>query len=214
MLLRIGPACRSAPRKGRFRWWLSEIHRKDITHLVSGSPLLIIVVFYLLGRERSRLNVQCAQLVRVSTWGLAIFNLLIALSAQRIETARGAVYVFGRDPVLKFMKTHIRPGEEIFAYPYGPIYYFLSGAKNPTRYSILMYGINTDSQFRDAVRSLEHEKVRYVVWNRTFNTDSKAGFPSCSEPPKERQIIEPYLTAHYHVLEHTKIYDILERNPG
>jgi hypothetical protein len=194
--------------------WLSEIHRTDITHLVSGSPLLIILVFYLLGLERHRFNKQFAQLICFATFGLAAFNLLIVLSAKRVETASGAVYLFGPDPVMEFLNTHVQPGEEIFAYPYSPVYYFLSGTRNPTRYSILMYGINTDSQFRDAVKSLENKKVRYIIWDREFNDmGARIGWPMYSVPPKERQIMEPYLAAHYKLLKRVKQYDIVERKP-
>jgi 4-amino-4-deoxy-L-arabinose transferase-like glycosyltransferase len=194
--------------------WLSEIHRKDITHLVSGSPLLIILVFYLLGRERHRFTVQIAQLICSATFGLAVFNLLITLSATKFETARGAVYLFKPDPVLGFLKARVQPGQEIFVYPYSPIYYFLSGARNPTRYSILMYGINTDAQFRDAVQSLENKRVRYVIWDREFNDgEAKIGWPAYSVPAPERQMIEPYLAARYRLLERVEKYDILERTP-
>jgi Dolichyl-phosphate-mannose-protein mannosyltransferase len=195
-------------------WWLSEIHRKDITHLVSGSPVLVIPVFYLLGRARHKFSVPCAQLICFSTLALATFNLFITLSAHKVNTSRGTVYTFESDPVLAFLQTHVQPGQEIFAYPYCPIYYFLSGAQNPTRYSILMYGINTGSQFQDAVRSLETKKARYVIWDREFNhTGARMGWPMYSVPPPERQIMEPYLAAHYGLLERVKEYDILERKP-
>jgi hypothetical protein len=195
-------------------WWISEIHRKDITHLVSGSPLLIILLFYLLGRERGGLNIHFAQLVCFATFGLAAFNLLITLPAKRVETARGAVYLFGPDPVIEFLNAHVQPGQEIFAYPYSPIYYFLSGAHNPTKYSILMYGINTDSQFRDAVRSLEDKKVRYVIWDREFNhMGAKIGWPRYSAPSPERQIMEPYLAANYALVKRAKQHEVLERKP-
>jgi hypothetical protein len=145
---------------------------------------------------------------------LAAFNLLIVLSAKRVETASGALYLFGPDPVMEFLNTHVQPGEEIFAYPYSPVYYFLSGTRNPTRYSILMYGINTDSQFRDAVKSLENKKVRYIIWDREFNDmGARIGWPMYSVPPKERQIMEPYLAAHYKLLKRVKQYDIVERKP-
>jgi hypothetical protein len=194
--------------------WLSEIHRLDITHLVSGSPLLIIMVFYLLGRQRHRVNIQLAQIICLSTFGLAIFNCFMALSAHRVETPRGAVYLFQSDPVLEFVKAHVQPGQELFAYPYCSIYYFLSGAKNPTRYSVLMYGFNTDSQFRDAVSSLQDAKVRYVLWNRKFGTaEARHGFPAYVAPPKERLIMEPYLTTHYQLLKRANEFDILERKP-
>ncbi len=192
--------------------WLSEIHRKDITHLVSGSPLLIILAFYLLTHQRDRLSVQCAQFLCVSTVALASFNVFIALSAHKVDTPEGAVYLFRPDPVLEFLNSHVTPGQEIFAYPYCPLYYFLGNARNPTRYSILMYGYNSDFEFRDAVRSLEDKKVEYVIWDREFNgTGAKFGWPTYSAPPKERLIMEPYLAARYQLLQRVGKFDILER---
>ncbi len=53
----------------------------------------------------------------------------------------------------------------MFVYPYCPMYYYLSGANNPTQLSIVMYGMNTEAQIRDVVRVLEERKVEYVLWD-------------------------------------------------
>ncbi len=192
--------------------WLSEIHRKDITHLVYGSPLLIILCLYYLTRGRHKLITFFLRLIGISTFTLAVFNGLIALAAQtKVTSPRGTFYTFQVDPVLEFLNTHVTRGEEIFAYPYCPMYYFLTATRNPTRFSILMYHINTDSQFHDAVRSLEERKVHYVIWDREFSDKAKCGWPKYALPREEYLIVEPYFREHYRLLRRINGVDILER---
>ena len=89
--------------------------------------------------------------VRVLTVSIvlfAAFNALVARAAQtRMVTRRGAVYTFADDAALEFLDRQTQPGEDVFVYPYYPMYYFLSGTTNPTRFSILLYHNNTDAQF-------------------------------------------------------------------
>ncbi len=72
------------------------------------------------------------------------------------------------DPALTLLQSKAAPGEEIFAYPYCAMYYFLSATVNPTRYAALMYNFNTPSQFEEVVTVLDQRRVRYVVWNTGF----------------------------------------------
>jgi hypothetical protein len=137
----------------------------------------------------------------------------VALSASaKCATPRGSVYVFNADGVLDFLTAHVKLGEPIFVYPYAPMYYFLSAARNPTRYSLLMYRMNTESQFRDAVQSLERNNVRYVVWDRSFPQWIHNWFPAYRNPPRDRLIMEPYLLDHYRVVGGTDSgFQFLER---
>lgn len=193
--------------------WLSEIHRRDSGHLVYGSPLLIIPCLHYLAQGRRRMHLYVLQLICISTFVLALFNGGIVLAARaKITSRRGTFYALQPNPVLEFLNTHIKVGEEIFAYPYCPEYYYLGAVRNPTPFSILMYHINTDSQFREAVRSIEKKKVRYVIWDRTFSERAKWCWPTYSLPRKEDLIVEPYLAEHYQLLKRINGVDILERN--
>lgn len=180
-----------------FALWISEIQRKDIFHLVYGSPLLIILFFYLYGHLRGRWCISAIRLLTVCAWFLAIFNVLVVSTAQtRIVTRRGVVYGYQSDPVLDYLNAHIQPGEEIFAYPYRPMYYFLLNARNTTRYSFLFAGYNTESQFREAVDVLETKKIKHVIWDDSSELESTAAwaFPNRA---KTVPIMEPYLAEHY-----------------
>ncbi len=192
--------------------WLSELHRKDMRNLIHGSPLLIILLFYFLAQERRPFIRHALQFICVTSFTLAAFNLLLThYASTKIVTPRGTVSAFRPDPVLDFLATHVKPGENIFVYPYRPVYYFLSGAENPTRFSILLYHLHTDAQFREAVRSLQEKDARYVIWERKPLVVTE--LPANLAPPAGRLIMEPYLTSQYQVLKSIDGIDILERRP-
>lgn len=193
--------------------WLSEFHRRDIYHLVLGAPLLIVLAVYLLGERREPIAALALQTLAVTATCLCCLNwLLVVIAAHPMMTRVGAVAMYKPDITLKFLDEHVSSGDEIFSYPYCPMYYFLSGATNPTRYSFLMYNYNTASQFRDAIDTLDRRRTRYVVWNTTFQT-KVAGtvFPASVSIPPDQQIMEPYLNSHYKLVKEENGIRIMER---
>ncbi|MGA3082448.1 MAG: hypothetical protein ABSD44_13930, partial [Terracidiphilus sp.] len=188
-----------------------ELHRKDICHLVFGSPLLIVLCVYLLSKSRSRVTGYASQMLGITSAILATFNLFLVVTAHSVTTRVGPVAIFKDDPTLAFLNAHATEGEDIFVYPYRPMYYFLSSTSNPTRYSLLMYSYNTDSQFYDAIRSLEERKPRYVVWDVSFETKARDYFPTSDRRGTADLIIEPYLESHYHLVTENDGYRIMER---
>jgi len=193
--------------------WISELHRRDIGHLAYGSPLLVIACLHYLVRGRHRTHLYALQLVCISSFALALFNGGIVLAAgAKVASRRGTFYALKSNPVLEFLDNRIKPGEEIFAYPYCPQYYFLSATRNPTRFSVLMYHYNANSDFRESVRSLEEKKVRYVIWDREFIYKAATWcWPAYALPRKGDLIVEPYLAEHYRLLRRINGIDILER---
>jgi hypothetical protein len=192
--------------------WLAELHRKDMTHLVFGSPLLIILCVHFLAEYRRKIANSALQSLSISAVCLAVFNLLcVLLAARSIPTRVGPVKMFKDAPVLGFLANHVSPGEEIFAYPYCPKFYFLSSTNNPTPYSILTYNYNTPSQFQEVVQILEQRKVKYVVWDVGFAQIEENVFPS-SRPPSGGFIVEPYLESHYRTVQVFDGYRVMERN--
>jgi len=84
--------------------------------------------------------------------------------------------------------------------------------RNPTRYSILMYRINTHAQFTEAIAALETQKVPYVLWD-TFvaGQNLKRWFPNYEEPSEEGQILEQYFRRQYVEIEVRNGFRILKR---
>jgi hypothetical protein len=192
--------------------WLSEFHRHDISHLTAGSPLLIILCVHFLLEYRGKIVKFLLQFLAIGAVGLATVNLFIVLSTTDISTRVGTVAMFKPDAAIPFLDSHIAPGREIFVYPYGPMYYFLTATTNPTRYSLLLYNYNTPSQFQDAIRVLEQHKVRYVLWDTSFERKAAPYFSSEMSHPAGGFLMEPYLESHYKVVQDFDGARIMERN--
>jgi hypothetical protein len=193
--------------------WLSELHRMDMPRVVFGSPLLIILGVHFLTEYRAVVAKSALQILQISAASLSIFNLLcVLLAAHTVPTRIGSVKMLKDAPVLAYLDEHVAPGEEIFAYPYCPRYYFLSATINPTPYSILVYNYNTPSQFQDVVRILEQRKVKYVLWDNNFAQATVDVFPGSTQAPPGGFIVEPYLESHYKLVQIVGGIRIMERN--
>jgi 4-amino-4-deoxy-L-arabinose transferase-like glycosyltransferase len=192
--------------------WLSEFHRHDIYHLVFGSPLLIILVLYLLTEARQRWSDLALQLVVVTAGCLATFNLFAAATAHSMPTRVGPVAVYKNTGVIDYLDSHTVQGEEIFAYPYCPIYYFLTATSNPTRYLTMTYNYNSADEFKDAIRTLEEQKTRYVVWDSKFMTEvAPVVFTKAARNPPSGFLMEDYLESHYRIAKDFDGVRVMER---
>jgi len=193
--------------------WISEIHRKDMEHLVFGSPLLILLSIYALTQSRRRLADLALQILAISTVCLAGFNCctVLFMGATPITTRVGKMGVNGSAPVIRFMNEQIAPGEELLVYPYSPGYYFLSKGTNPTRYSFLTYNYNTPAQFHEVVSVLDRQRVKWVIWDTTLLSKIADTFPGSQPKSPDGYIVEPYLESHYKLVEDYDGIHIMER---
>jgi hypothetical protein len=174
--------------------------------------LLIILCVHFLAEYRGKTADLVLQLLAISAGALATVNLFIALSAHSVPTRVGSVGMFKPDPVLTFLNNHVAPGTEIFSYPYCPMYYFLSDTTNPTRYSLLIYNYNTPSQFQEVIRVLDQHKVKYVLWDASFQSKAATAlFSAAMYRPAAGFIMEPYLESHYRVVQDFNGMRIMER---
>ncbi len=193
--------------------WLAEIHRKDLTHLVFGSTLLIILCIFYFEQSRTKLADISLQVVLICSVSLGLFNLVLVLTAHSMETRLGTVKSFGEDKLLAVLNEKTKIGEEIFVYPGDPRYYFLTETRNPIRHGGLMYNYNDSEDFRETVRILDQRKIKYVVWDTDYvDSHLKVIFPSAKPMDPSGQIVEPYLRSHYKVVWEDSGVELLERS--
>ena len=197
-------------------FWISEMHRKDIPHIIWGSPLFLVIFYFIwnVSFKKSRMiRLLGMSLLMISLTLFGAFNRLIASSADyKIVTRRGTVHTHGNDNALIFLHDQVKAGEYVFIYPYYPMYYFLAGIRNPTEYTILVYNYNTEAQFHKAIMDLELKNVRYIlsdtlVTGQNLNT----WFPQYKHPSSNDLEIEQYIEGHYKFREIRNGFKIMQR---
>jgi len=200
-----------------FALFASESHRADLMHLAYGSPILLIAAGVWLARASGMLAVMTRTILVSSVASLAALLALIAMTlpTTTTKTRSGEIQLFGQDEALDFLQQHVAAGEQVFVYPYYPMYYFLADVRNPTRYSILMYHINTRAQFDEVIRDLEDGQVRYVLWDTwVAGSNLTQWFPGYKDPPADEQRLEQYLDDHYEVVGVKNRFRVLRRMHG
>jgi hypothetical protein len=177
--------------------WFSEIHRKDIAHLVFGSPLLVVLCIFYLQERRNKGFSLALQALSIASVCLAGATLIVALVAQPMQTRVGRVHTAAYDPVLAAIEEHVPPGGEIFVGPYAPMYYFLSATNNPTRYSTFYFNLKVGSQFAfdEVAGTLDQRRVKYVLWDSSIEDKVLPDLFPGRRP--DLFIFKPYLESHY-----------------
>jgi hypothetical protein len=141
-----------------------------------------------------------------------VLGLVGSTPAIAMETRSGEIHRFERDEALEFLQQNVAAGESVFVYPYYPMYYFLASVRNPTRYSILMYHINTPQQFDEVIRDLEAAQVEYVLWDTLVaGANLTEWFPGYQDPPATEQRLERYLDSRYRLIGVKNQFRILQR---
>jgi hypothetical protein len=182
--------------------WLSEIHRKDIMHLIYGSPILLVAVLLLWSRlndSESRMRYLTAA-IGIPLLVFATGKGVIASSANhQITTPRGVINLLQDDLALRFLLSdEVQQEKYVFVYPYYPAYYFLSHLKNPTRFGVLLYDPGCKPSFEEAIADLEAKRVKYILWDTLVEGENlKTWFPAYKHPPASELIMEQYFGAKY-----------------
>ena len=66
---------------------------------------------------------------------------------------------------VEFATAAVQPGESLFVFPYQPIWYSLTGGRNPTYYDFLQPGMMTAEDESKALRELKANPPQWVIWH-------------------------------------------------
>lgn len=159
--------------------------RADILHFVYLGPFLYLVLAWLSGSGDFQfhlphsLKLLIGYVLLLSFTFLGIAFLLGARGARfKLGTRRGRVETTKPDEVVQYTQAHVRAGSTILVYPYRPLYYYLTGAYNPTRFEYLQPGMHTREQDEEAIRDIEANRTRVVLFELGFNQKIAASWPN------------------------------------
>ncbi len=123
-----------------------------------------------------------------------------------VEEQRDPIQEFAR--VVRYVRSHTRPDEPIFAFPAMPMIYFVSGRNNPTRQDYF-FGNNVGFQDQlEVVRTLEKARVPLVV---TVNNPNDY---FVAKGKRYTRLIQDYIEDRSYLGRRIGHYDVMRRFGG
>ncbi|MBV8729791.1 MAG: glycosyltransferase family 39 protein [Acidobacteriia bacterium] len=187
--------------------------RPDMTHLMYVSALPYVLTFTLLARALGR-NGRLALasvllLVATSEIGYAIYQ---RLTEPWLTTRVGAVHGKPEDlAVLAEIQANVPPGRTLFVFPYWPVFYFTTGATNPTRYCYLQPGMFTKADERQVLRALSAHPPENAIYRYISKIGYLRIWPGSDPARLSMPEIEEFLAAHYVTVARPGKFRILRR---
>jgi hypothetical protein len=119
--------------------------------------------------------------------------------------------------VQQLMQT-VHPGDSLFVYPYMPMQYVLTQARNPTRYSYLMPGMMTREQEIEALGELEARPPEWLMYMPLSREEMLRVFPNAADLDWHFVELESWMQQNYRPVERPAIsvggYRLWQRVPA
>ncbi|MBV9771328.1 MAG: glycosyltransferase family 39 protein [Bryobacterales bacterium] len=138
-------------------------------------------------------------------------------SFERLHTPVGAVQASAMDAaVVKDLLSRVLPNQSLFVYPYKPLLYFLTQARNPTRYSYLAPGMMTGEDARVVLCELEASPPAWVLYMDLNRTEFERVFPAAGRGDPHYPDLESWIQKNYRSTNRPLLdgYELLRHESG
>ncbi|MGA3187924.1 MAG: hypothetical protein ABSF22_12515 [Bryobacteraceae bacterium] len=188
---------------------VSSYPRWDLIHLNFVAALFYVLAATLIWNSRFRKIVAITALVAAaSCLGITAHERLFERSQM---TMLGSAHGPTADlQTVAMLQQQVRPSDTLFVFPYRPIVYFLTQARNPTRYSFLQPGMFPESDASQALADLRKEPPRWVVYMDIPDSEFLRIWPG-SDPARMRMPgIESFIHERYKKIDQSSGFQLLE----
>jgi hypothetical protein len=190
---------------------LSTWPRPDMTHLMYISALPYVLTTVLLVRTLGRGGqAVVAALVLVTATCEAGFSVYSRITEPTLVTRVGVLH--GKPEYLAVLRTiqaEVPPNQTLFVFPYWPVFYFTTGARNPTRFSYLQPGMFPKQDEDEVLQTLSAHPPDAVIYRSVSPASYLRVWPS-SDPARLRMAeIEDFLHNRYRVVAREGKFQIL-----
>lgn len=172
--------------------------RPDITHLAYIMGIPFVLSFTAVATMRK----QRLQGLVVILFCLAAMISLPAFAStatdQPVSTPVGRVRVSAaQKKAVCALLASVPPRDTIYVHPYLPLMYFLTQARNPTRYSYLQPGMMTEKEAADTLGALESHPPDWVLYLHLEPKSYLRVFPAADPRRVTWPQIEDWISSHY-----------------
>jgi 4-amino-4-deoxy-L-arabinose transferase-like glycosyltransferase len=196
----------------------STYPRPDLMHLAWVAPVAYALGASLFPAALPKWSQATAVVVTMFGATLLLLHLATTLGGESLATPIGEVRVASESAEsVKAVLTLVKPGDSAFVHPYKPLLYFLTQAKNPTRYSYLAPGLMTDQDEQSALTDLRRVPPQWVLFLRLTPEEFLRVFPNADRSRIHFPTLESWIDANYSAVTpplQVAGYSLLRRNPS
>jgi len=214
---------------GGLAWWREKTrgeeqnHRDAFTLLLPAAACLAITAFpradvmhlaFIAALPYALVGIALARLLprRTASWLAMGWMVLAAMFASnyvrgwrettQVSSAAGMLRVQAdQAPDVQRLIQEVRPGASLFVYPYMPVEYFLTQARNPTRYSYMMPGMMTRTQELEALQELQAQPPEWLLFLEPSPEEFLRVFPNGTGVDWHFADLESWMQSNYKPME-------------
>ena len=181
--------------------------RADVMHLAFVAALpygLTAIALSRLVPERAGMVVLSVALALATVFGANFFNTL--RGTRLIPSPVGKLRVPAENaPEIETWMSQVRPGDSLFVYPYMPLQYFLTQARNPTRFSFLAPGMMTTQEASIALTELQADPPQWLTYLKLPRGEFLRVFPNASNLDWRFPALEDWIQENYQPVENPAV---------
>jgi 4-amino-4-deoxy-L-arabinose transferase-like glycosyltransferase len=187
---------------------LSTYPRWDLNHLTWVSAPCYALAAALIARTSFKKAAAVIVLIAASSC------FMVSIQQRLHETARvtsiGNIHGKQADlDVLTMIQARVKPSDALFVFPYRPLLYFVTGARNPTRYSFLQPGMFSDRDEAAALNELRSHPPRWVFYTHVPPEAYLRIWPGSDPQRLQMAGIETFLQENYQETEQWADFKLL-----
>jgi 4-amino-4-deoxy-L-arabinose transferase-like glycosyltransferase len=181
----------------------STFPRADLFHLGFVAALPYVLAAAALGQL---LSLRAGAIVAFTMIPLAALfalnNVTGSWSARVVASPVGTIRVAPNlAPDVEKLLAEVHPAQTLFVYPYSPIQYFITQARNPTRFSYLAAGMMTGQEEAAALAQLQSQPPRWLLYLPLGREEFLRVFPHATTLSGHFETLETWLTQNYRPLQ-------------
>ncbi|MBX9602278.1 MAG: hypothetical protein K2X35_14820 [Bryobacteraceae bacterium] len=178
---------------------ISCLPRADVMHLAFVAPLGYTLTAAIAALALSRR----AQFLTAA--GFSVFALVFLLNYHHeirrdvsLDSPVGGLRIpQDAAPAVADLLRHVRAGDTLYVHPYLPLLYYITQARNPTRFSYLAPGMMGKAEEESALDSLRRNPPQWILYLALPREEFLRVFPSAGSLDNRFAALESWIETHY-----------------
>ena len=116
---------------------------------------------------------------------------------------------------MRELLAHVDRNDSLFVFPYQPIHYFLTQARNPTTFSYLAPGMMKEAEETAALEQLRSRPPDWILYLPLTDAEFARVFPNTEGLDWRFHRLEAWIAEHYRPLERPEVniggYQLMQR---